>query len=85
MAKFIQIRSQGLSDSVTTEHDFYINVEMVKYVEQNPQNPNRSLLRFLNDEYSLPIAESAASFVSRTGSTTHVTSPPWTKQMTALA
>ena len=80
MAKFIQIRSQGLSDTVTIEHDFYINVEMVKYVEQNTQNPNRSALMFINDEYSLPIGESAASFINRAGSTTPVASPPWTTQ-----
>ncbi len=28
MAKFIKIRPQGLSDSVTIERGFYINIEM---------------------------------------------------------
>jgi hypothetical protein len=60
MAKFIQV--QGHEKST-----YYINVETVRHVLQNPQQADRSLIRFVVDEHTLAIAESAASFVSRAG------------------
>ena len=67
MAKFILVQSPTGYDSESrvAETSFYINVEMVRYVGQNAQNPDRSSIRFIGDEHALPIAESAASFVSR--------------------
>ena len=47
------------------EGSFYINVEMIRYVAQNAQNPDRSSIRFIGDEHALQINESAASFISR--------------------
>ena len=60
MAKFIQ--AQGQENSI-----YYINVDAVRHVLQNPQQANRSLIRFIGDEHTLAIAKSAASFVSRAG------------------
>ena len=67
MAKFILVRSPigEFSESRIVEGSFYINVEMIRYVAQNAQNPDRSSIRFLGDEHALQINESAASFVSR--------------------
>jgi len=67
MAKFILVRSPAgeFSESRTEEGSFYINVEMIKYVAQNAQNPDRSSIRFIGDEHALQINESAASFASR--------------------
>ena len=67
MAKFILVRSPvgEFSESRTEEGSFYINVEMIRYVGQNAQNPDRSSIRFIGDEHALQINESAASFVSR--------------------
>ena len=44
MAKFIQVQlpSGAFSESSVPETDFYINVETVRYVAQNPTNPDRS-------------------------------------------
>ena len=60
MAKFIQAHSP-------TEKNvsYYINVETVRYVAQNTQHEDRSLIRFVGDEHTLAISEAAASFVSR--------------------
>ena len=67
MAKFILVRSPAgeFSESRTEEGTFYINVEMIRYVAQNAQNPDRSSIRFTGDEHALQINESAASFVDR--------------------
>ena len=67
MAKFILVRSPAgeFSESRTEEGSFYINVEMIRYVAQNAQNPDRCSVRFLSDEHALQISESAANFVSR--------------------
>ena len=67
MAQFIQVRSPTgeFSESRTEEGTFYINVETIRYVAQNAQNPDRSSIRFIGDEHALPISESASSFVSR--------------------
>jgi len=69
MAKFMLVQSpEGeFSESRIVEGSFYINVEMIRYVAQNAQNPDRSSIRFLGDEHALQINESAASFVSRAG------------------
>ena len=60
MAKFIKVQSYDKST-------YYINVEAVRHVLQNPQQADRSLIRFVGDEHTLAIDESAASFVSRAG------------------
>ena len=66
MAKFILVRSPaGEFSERTEEGSFYINVEMIRYVAQNAQNPDRSSIRFTGDEHALQISESAASFVAR--------------------
>jgi hypothetical protein len=67
MAKFILVRSPAgeFTESRTEEGSFYINVEMIRYVAQNAQNPDRSSIRFIGDEHALQINESAASIVSR--------------------
>ena len=67
MAKFILVQTPTgeFSESRTVEGSFYINVEMIRYVAQNAQNPDRSSIRFIGDEHALPINESAASFISR--------------------
>ena len=69
MAKFIEVRlpSGAFSESTLPETVFYVNVETVRYVAQNPQNPDRSSIRFIADEHALQISESAASFVNRVG------------------
>ena len=69
MAKFILVQSPTgeYSETKTDSGSFYINVEMIKYIAQNAQNQDRSSLRFIGDEHALPIGESAASFISRSG------------------
>jgi len=69
MAKFILVQSPTgeYSESKTDSGNFYVNVEMIKYVAQNAQNPNRSSIRFIGDEHALPIDETSASFVNRAG------------------
>ncbi len=71
MAKFIEVQlpSGAFSESAVPETIFYVNVETVRYVAQNPQNPDRSSIRFMGDEHALQISESAASFVNRVGAT----------------
>ena len=67
MAKFILVRSPSgeFSESRTQEGSFYINIEKIRYVAQNAQNPDRSSIRFIGDEHAMQISESAANFVSR--------------------
>ena len=67
MAQFILVHAPTgeFSESRTMEGSFYINVEMIRYVTQNAQNPDRSSIRFIGDEHVLQINESAANFVSR--------------------
>jgi hypothetical protein len=60
MAKFIKF--QGYDKST-----YYINVETIRHVLQSPQQLDRSLIRFVGDEHTLAIDESAANFVSRAG------------------
>jgi hypothetical protein len=69
MARFILVKSPPgeYSETKTDSGSFYINVEMIKYVAQNAQNPDRSSIRFVGDEHALAIDESAASFVDRSG------------------
>ena len=71
MAKFIEVQFPlgSFSESALPETVFYVNVETVRYVAQNPQNPDRSSIRFIGDEHALQISESAASFVNRVGAT----------------
>ena len=71
MAKFILVRSPAgeFSESRTEEGSFFVNIETIRYVTQNAQNPDRSSIRFIGDEHALPISESAASFISRVGAT----------------
>jgi hypothetical protein len=63
MAKFIQVHS------VADNHSYYINVETVRYVLQDPHNAKQSSIRFVGEEHPavLMISEPAASFVSRAG------------------
>ena len=67
MARFILVQSpEGeFSERRTEEGSFFVNVETVRYVAQNAQNPGQSLIRFLGDEHALQISESAESFVRR--------------------
>ena len=67
MAKFTLVQSPAgeFSESRTVEGSFFVNVETIRYVAQNAQNPDRSAIRFLGDEHALQINESAASFVER--------------------
>ena len=69
MAKFIQIQSptDHYTGSTSGLDNYYINVESIRYVAQNVQNPDRSSIHFIGGEHSLPILESAASFISRVG------------------
>jgi hypothetical protein len=71
MAKFIQVQlpTAGgyLSESRIEESSMYINVEMIKSVAQNAQEPDQCSIRFVGDEHALPIGESAASIISRAG------------------
>jgi hypothetical protein len=64
MAKFIQVNSS--TEGYSNYSSYYVNVETVRFVAQT-QTPNRSMLRFVGDDISMPIDESAASFVSRAG------------------
>ena len=67
MAKFILVQAPAgeFSERRTEEGSFFVNVETIRYVTQNAQNPDRSSIRFLGDEHALQISESAASFVGR--------------------
>jgi len=67
MAKFIQIQvpTERYTGNERDLESYYINVEAIRFVAQNAQNPNRSSIHFLGDEHSLSILESAADFVSR--------------------
>jgi hypothetical protein len=69
MAKFIEVQlsSGAFSESAIPETIFYINVETVRYVAQNPHDPNRSSIHLIGDEHAHQINESAASFVNRVG------------------
>ena len=66
MAKFIKVeKPEGYAETATEETSYYVTVEMVRYVAQNPRNPDRSSIRLVGDEHVLQINESAASFASR--------------------
>ena len=67
MAKFILVQAPAgeFSESRTQEGSFYINIETIRFVAQNAQNPDRSSIRFIGDEHAMQINESAANFVSR--------------------
>jgi hypothetical protein len=67
MARFIQILvpTERYTGSERDLESYYINVEAIRFVAQNAQNPNRSSIHFIGDEHSLAILESAANFVSR--------------------
>jgi hypothetical protein len=67
MAKFIQIQvpTERYTGSARDLDSYYINVETIRFVAQNAQNPDRSSIHFIGGEYSLQILESAVSFVSR--------------------
>jgi hypothetical protein len=67
MAKFIEVQLPpgAVTESTIPETIFYINVETVRYVAQNPNNPDRSSIHFIGDEHAHQINESAASFINR--------------------
>lgn len=67
MAKFIQVRVPAgtYSESTIEETNYYVNVDLIRYVAQNTQNPDRSSIRFVSDDRAMQIGESAASFVRR--------------------
>jgi hypothetical protein len=67
MAKFMQIQvpTERYTGSVSDLDSYFINVETIRLVAQNAQNPDRSSIHFIGSEHSLQILESAASFVTR--------------------
>lgn len=66
MAKFIRVeKPEGYAETAAEEISYYVNVEMVRYVAQNPQNPDRCSIRLVGDEHALHINESAVSFIGR--------------------
>jgi hypothetical protein len=66
--KFIRVKTApGQSESLIEEQDYYVNLDLIALVVQNPQNPDRSSLRFIGSDHAIHISESAASFLSRTG------------------
>ena len=68
MAKFVQVeKPEGYAETATEETSYCINVELVRYIAQNPQNADRSSIRSVGDENVLHINKSAASFVNRAG------------------
>ena len=68
MPKFIRVKAApGHSESLIEEQDYYVNVEQITFVSQNPQSPDRSSLRFVGSDHAMHISESAESFLSRDG------------------
>jgi hypothetical protein len=69
MAKFIQVQSptERYTGSTRDLDSYYINVETIRYVAQNAQNPDHSSIHFIGSEHSLAILETAASFIGRAG------------------
>ena len=67
MAKFIhvQVPTDRYTGSASDLEQIHINVEAIRYVAQNAQNPERCSIHFIGGEYSLLILESAADFLSR--------------------
>jgi hypothetical protein len=67
MAKFIQIQvpTERYTGSARDLDSYYINVEAIRFVAQNAQNPDRSSIHFVGGEHSLQLLESAANFVKR--------------------
>jgi hypothetical protein len=67
MAKFLQIQvpTERYTGSARDLETYYINVESIRYVAQNTQNPERSSIHFIGSEHSLLVLESAANFVNR--------------------
>jgi hypothetical protein len=71
MTKFvhIQVPTERYTGSTRDLDSYYINVESIRYVAQNAQNPERSSIHFIGSEHSLLILESAANFVNRLDAT----------------
>jgi hypothetical protein len=68
MAKFIRVKTvPGQSDSLMQERDYYVNLDLITIVEQSPQSPDRSSLRFVGSDHGIHITESAENFFSRIG------------------
>jgi hypothetical protein len=68
MSKFIRVKTApGQSESLIEEQDYYVNVDLITLVIQNPQNPDRSSLRFVGSDHAIHISESAENFLSRAG------------------
>jgi len=68
MAKFIRVKTvSGQSDSLMQERDYYVNVDLITIVSQNPTSPDRSLLHFVGSDHGIHITESAENFFSRIG------------------
>jgi hypothetical protein len=67
MAKFIhvQVPTERYTGMTSDLDSYYINVEAIRYVAQNAQNKDRCSIHFVSAEASVPILESAASFVGR--------------------
>lgn len=66
VAKFIRVeKPEGYAETAAEETSYYVNVDMIRYIAQDPQNPDRSSIRLVGDEHAIHINESAASFVSR--------------------
>jgi hypothetical protein len=67
MAKFtqIQVPTERYTGSARDLDSYYINVEAIRFVAQNAQNPDRSSIHFVGGEHSLQLLESAANFVKR--------------------
>jgi hypothetical protein len=81
MSKFIRVKAApGYSESLIEKPDYYVNVELITFVLQDPQNPDRSSLRLVGSDQALHISESAESFLSRTGGYTVTATPVAEKQ-----
>jgi hypothetical protein len=67
MAKFIEIQvpTERYTGDARDLEIYHVNVDSIRYVAQNAQNPDRSSIHFIGAERSLQILESAAHFVNR--------------------
>jgi hypothetical protein len=67
MSKFIHVKMPaGQSERLIEEQeDYYVNLDLITLVSQNPQNPDRSSLRFVGSDHVMHITESAENFLSR--------------------
>jgi hypothetical protein len=67
MAKFIQIQvpTERYTGDARDLESYHVNIDSIRYVAQNAQNPQRASIHFIGAERSLQILESAAIFVNR--------------------